>query len=370
MESFISREQLARTEKQARVSAWILRILAAGMLVLFVVLCLVTRTANARTILRIMFISMTLLGWIWIGLRVCVERPAKAQARHLATMLSGEPEEYEGILEMSARPVRIPKSVRVRRVTLTGEENPNPAEEPARKRLNLDERLADRMPPDGSRIRVQAVHSYITGLEVLAEGGGTPGEDSRRGDSRIRTAWRRVSLMIIPFILWTMAVVILGGFVFSLVTDTDAEHKIMIYADCDVRDSAGLADMLERKLADPIRMVKVRPFDYDLFGIADIRKADMYIVTAAKAESLRSWLVPLPEAFRDEEDLLILDGEPYGIPVCRPDSADRVAASFFAYDSAETYYLVFSAASLHLSGNDGAADNRAAEAAEELLAIP
>ena len=253
-------------------------------------------------------------------------------------------------------------------MTLEGEERPNPAEEPEIKRLNLDEHLAGRMPADGSRVRVQAVNEYITGLEVLAEGSGESEKAGRGG--AFRQAWRKISALVIPFILWTMGVVIIGGFVFTRITDTDAQHKIVIYADCDIRDGAKLADLLEQQLGDPIRMVKVRPFTYDLFGSAGIQKADLYIVSAPKAEELRSWFAPLPEEMRNGGNLLILDGEVYGIPVYSPDTTAGAARAYLDYGRRETYYLVLSAASLHLEGNEGATDNRAAEAAAALLEIP
>ncbi len=368
MESFISRQELAKLQNRSRTGTWVFRGLAAGTLALFIILCLIIRTANARTVTWAMFISMTLLGWLCIGLYMNMVRPARAKAGHLEMLLSGEPEEYEGILRMTGRPVQVPKSIRVRRVTLEGEQGPNPTEEPEKKRLNLDESMAGRMPAEGSRVRVRAVNDYITGLEVLEEGGSAAGKAGRKG--LFRQTWRKVSALIIPFILWTMAVVIIGGFIFSRITDTDPMHKITIYADCDIGDGAKLADLLEQQLGEPIRMVKVRPFTYDLFGTTGIEQADLYIVSASKVVKLRSWFVPLPEDMRNRDDLLKLGGEPYGIPVYSPDTDDGAAQTYLDYDRGETYYLVFSAASTHLDGNEKATDNRAAEAAAVLLEIP
>lgn len=370
MEPLIDRQDLIRQGRSARTGLLVFRILAAVTLILFVILCLMTRTANARTMLWIMLISMTLLGWIGIVLYTGWVRPARAKARHLELLQSGETEVHEGILRLSETPVRIPRSVWIRRVTLEGETPQNPAEEPEKIRLNLEERLADRMPADGSRICVQSVHGYITAMEVLAEGSAESGKTGSGARTRFRRIRRCISGMVPPFVLWAMAVVILGGFVFNLITDTDSGHKIVIYADCDVRNGAELADRLERQLSDPIRMVKVHPFDYEMFGTGGIQTADMYIIPASRAEELSGSLVPLPEEMREEEDLLMISDEPYGIPVYRPDIPDGAASTYFTYDSSEAYYLVFSAASLHLSGNEEATDNRAAEAAALLLDIP
>ena len=368
MESFVSRQETAKLQKRSRISTWVIRGLAVGMVLLFVSLCLIIRTANAGAVTWTMIISMTLLGWSAIALYVLWVLPARARAEHLAMLTSGETVTYEGTLHMSEQPVQVPKSIRVRAVTLEGDESPNPAEEPERKRLYLDEGMAGLMPPEGSRIRVRTVNDYITGLEVLAQGDGTPGRAGGKGT--FRRIWHKIAILFIPYILWTMAVVIIGGFIFSRITDTDPAHKIVIYADCEIRNNAELADRLERQLSEPIRMVKVRPFTYDMFGSTEIQSGDLYIVSLTKAEDLRAWFVPLPEELRDEENLLILDGVPYGIPVYSRETRDYIATTYLDYEPGETYYLVFSAASSHLAGNDGATDNRTMEAAAALLEMP
>ena len=367
MESFISRQELAEQQHRFRFSAWVFRGLAMAMLAGFIVMCLVIRTANERTVTGAMILSMTLAGWACIAVYRLRVRPARAKAGHLEMLLTGETEEYEGILHLSGRTIQVPKSIRVRRVTLEGDPKPNPAEEPDRKSLNVDDSLAGRMPSEGSRVRVQAVNDYITGLEVLSAGGGSAGKAA--GAGRARQALRQVSALVIPFILWTMAVVIVGGFIFTRIMDTDAGHKIVIYADCEVRNGPELADRLERQLGDPVRMVKVRPFTYDMFGSTEIQEGDLYIVSAGKAEDLRAWFVPLPEDMRAGENMLVLDGVPYGVPAYCRETWDEAAGAYFDYEPKETYYLVFSAASLHLEGNEGATDNRAAEAAKMLLEI-
>ena len=59
MESFISRQELSKLQSRSRFSTRVFRAAAAGTLILFVVLCLIIRTANARTVTWAMFISMT-----------------------------------------------------------------------------------------------------------------------------------------------------------------------------------------------------------------------------------------------------------------------------------------------------------------------
>ena len=361
MESFISEQERIRQHKAARRDTRLFRAGTGGMLLLFVILCLMTRTANARTMLRIMLISMTALGWACIGFYAGRVRPGKARARHLRTLSEGEPEIHEGIFRVAGGPVQIPGSVRVMRVTLEDGESVT--------RLYLDESMADRAPPDGSRVKVQAVNRYMTGMEIIASGSGgdRPAQQKAKRPGGIR---KTVSSLIPMCILWAMAVAIIGGFVFGRITDTAPENKIEIYADCGVRDAAELADRLEKQMADPIRMVKVRSFDYVLFGDAGSQRADLFIVPASRAEEYRSLFIPLPEEMREEEDLLLLDGEPYGICVFDPAKAIRTAERYFEYDDGERYYLFFSGSSLHTGGNEDASDNRAEDAARALLEIP
>ena len=357
MKTFVSPEALARLKSRARHSTILFLALIGGSLLLFIVLCLLTRTGNARTMVWTAFISMTLLGWsaIWL----CAGRvlPDRAEARHIEMLLSGEPETAEGVLSLSETSFRIPKSVRVRSVSLRNGEDI--------RRLNLDDRFTGSMPPDGTEVRVQAVNGYITGAETLS---GDP-EDARpvRRPSRIRSFIRRFFSLFPLMLLWMMAVVMFGGFVFNQITDTVHARKIVIYADCEVTDAAALAARLEEGLPAPIRMVKVHPFTYAMFGSGSIASADLYIVPASHVPDYRDWFrsppegtegaVPVPGA----EDLS-------GIPVFIPGGI-AAAAEYFAYDPAETWFLLFGSASPHMSGNEGAADGLAAEAARLLLSV-
>ena len=206
------------------------------------------------------------------------------------------------------------------------------------------------MPAEGSRIRVQTVNRYITGAEVLS-GNGTAPERNGQPEKKRNTV-RRVLSLFPAFVLWAMIAVVFGGFVFNRITDTAAEYKIVIYADCTVTDGAVLADMLESALTAPVRMVKVHPFDYAMFGSEAIRTADLYIIPVSRAEEYGEWLVP------------------GGIPVYLPDGSVRTASAYFGYNPDEEYYLYYGRSSLHAAANEGAADNQAADVAERLLEIP
>ena len=370
MDILISEKDMVTARRGAKRNRWIFCCLAVLCLAVFVAFCLRVRTINARSMTVWMMVVMTLLGWLCMGFYMLVLRPSRAKAHHLETLLSGTAESFEGICHLAAVPDKIPGSVWVRRVTLEGERNPDSLDPPERKRLNLDEHLAGRMPPEGSRVRVTAVHGYILGVEMLAAPDEKTSPPHRMKRSpRIRWIFRRISWGLPLYILWAMMVVIIGGFVFSRILDAKPKNKLVIYADCDVRMGAELGDMLEKELTDPVRLVQVRSFDYAMFQESGIGSADLYIVPVSRADDYREVFAPLPEGFMEEEERLTMEGVPYGIPFWVPEAGSRCAAAYFHYAPEETYYLFFGQSSLHLSGNDGAVDNQAVDAAIYLMEL-
>ena len=159
MTNFYSKEEMERHHRRAAWSgaaAW--AALALGWLACGV-LCFFVNTANARRMLFGVIGLATVSGWVFILLRQMVYLPAHAEANHIAGIIAEETTEYEGVLRLSPGAFQIPKSILVRRATLTnGEESVT---------LSIDAALARRLPPEGSLLRVQTVRKYITGYEVL-----------------------------------------------------------------------------------------------------------------------------------------------------------------------------------------------------------
>ena len=334
MENYLSGDAVRKGRERARRAVRVFRGLAAASLILFIVLCLFTGTGNAETMIRITLICMIPAGWAVIACRVLFTDPAKAEAQHLEGLAQAEPQIHEGRFTLSGDVFRIPKSVRVRKVRLeTAEEMLS---------LNLNEKLSGRMPPDGSFVRVETAHKFITAMEVLKAAEGVP----REKPSRRKAAARAAAKIVPAAILWTMIIPIFTGFVFSRITDTDAVHKIEIYADCEVNNTAELAQKLENELKGAVKMVKVHPFSYALFGTEQLRKADLYIVPDSSAAEYAEWFVP---------------GE--GIPVFDPETGLAVAGMYFRYAPGEAYRLYKGAGSTHLE------DGLAGETAEILLAM-
>ena len=161
MTNFYSKEEMERHRRRAAWSgaaAW--GALALGWLTC-AALCFFVNTANARRMLFGVIGLATVSGWVFILLRQMVYLPAHAEANHIAGIIAEETTEYEGVLRLSPGAFQIPRSIAVRRATLTnGEESVT---------LSIDAALARRLPPDGSLVRVQTVRQYITGYEVLYE---------------------------------------------------------------------------------------------------------------------------------------------------------------------------------------------------------
>jgi len=354
MNTFCTGKDLAAQRTRVRRCTAFFLGLCLFSLALFVLLCAITRTDNAAVTLRIAMISMILLGWACISVWVCLLSPACRKLTHLEGLASQAPETREGRFFLTAESFQIPKSVQARRARLETEEETFP--------LNLDEAWTPRAPENGSLVRVQTVRKFITGVEVLAPPAvQVPVEETTRRPARSPA---RILFRLLPlFVLWGMMVPIFTGFVFTRITDTDAAHKITVYVDAELRDASELAARLEKSVSDPVRMVKVHPFTYALFGSDALKQADLYIVPASHVEEYRDWFAPLPE----EMASLASDRVPDGIPVFDPAAGRNAAGSWILYHSSsgesEPYFLFFGQNSLHL------ADHATTGVARVLLAL-
>jgi hypothetical protein len=354
MESFCTDKDLIAQRKRVRFYSFLFAGLCAVALAFFVTLCLITRTGNAAATLRAAIVGMILLGFACITVWVCLLSPARLKLTHLEGLASQAPEAREGRFFLTAESFQIPRSVRVRRARLEAEGESLP--------LNLDEAWVSRVPENGSLVRVLTVRKFITGMEVIAPPG-APVPEERTAPAPGRAVARILFRLIPLFILWGMMVPIFAGFVFTRITDTDPAHKITVYADAELRDAAKLAARLEESVSGPVRMVKVHPFTYALFGSDALKQADLYIVPASHAEEYRDWFTSPPE----EVAALASDRVPGGIPVFDPATGLNAAGAYILYTAPsgnpEPYYLFFGAGSPHL------ADHAAADAAKALLAV-
>ena len=328
MEWFFTEEDRSALKKREQILTCVFRALVIAVATVFVILCLLITTENAKTMHWVLIAVTTLLGWACIAVWQLGIKEAKTQLGHLEMLRNGEKDFREGRVAMTRDSVQIPKSIRIRKVLLD-----NGGEEPAR--LNLDEAWVSRMPPDGSRVRLAVTHSYIAGAEILEE---APGKRPERGAS----AGLRKAGKLIPLLgIWAIASVIVCSFVFYQVTDTDPAHKITIWVDGEVREEARLAALLEKELPDPVRMVQIHPFTYAMFGSAALKAADLFIVPDSDRDQFSDWFVPGEE----------------GVPVHDPETGLSAAGTWIQYRPEETYRMYLGADSVHLE--DGLAKRAA-----------
>lgn len=153
------------------------------------------------------------------------------------------------------------------------------------------------------------------------------------------------------YVLWALAAFVLWSWVFGFLTDTSPEKKLTLYISADEVQDVELAALLEDGgLPEGIRMVKVHPFSYAMFGETDLLAADLYIVRASEAEEWRDSFRPLPAGIRGD---LELEGGVSGVRVYDAQTGSGVYDGLIGYDPAEDCYLFFGAGSAH--GDDGAA---------------
>lgn len=154
-----SQADARRMGRRARNSLYTACALLIFALTACVILCTKVNTGNAERMLYAVIGLFTLAGWTAILLFRLVYLPSAAAYRHMKSILAGEETEMEGRLALTAAAFQIPKGVLARKVTLTGEDEVF--------NLNLDSRNVKKLPPEGTRVRVRVVRTFITAIEEL-----------------------------------------------------------------------------------------------------------------------------------------------------------------------------------------------------------
>lgn len=331
MEWFCTDEERLALKRQEKQLTAVFRTLLCLTIITFIILCLLVRTENSRVMHWALMLSSTLLGWVCILLWTLGVKESRTQLAHMDMLRDGKKEFVEGTVSLTEESIQIPKSIRIRKVHLdTGEQEP--------RLLNLDEKWINRLPRDGSKVRLALTHSYISGVELLEK---APDTDHGSGRTRKPGLARKIMKLLPLLGIWIIAAAIFSSFVFYQITDTDPIHKITIYMDGEVRNEAQLAARLEEELTEPIRMVQIHPFRYAMFGSAALKSADLFIVPDCDKEQFTDWFSP------ETEGLLIHD----------PQTGYSSAGNWFLYSPEETYRLYLGAASAHLE--DGLAHQTA-----------
>ena len=151
------------------------------------------------------------------------------------------------------------------------------------------------------------------------------------------------------FVLWALASILFWSWIFTFVTDTVPEKKVTVYCLAPgVRDTY-LAAALEETMPEGLRMIRVHPFDYVMFGVDAFYQGDLFLLPASEIGNYEELLVPLETG----QDTKIYDAA----------GGTGAAMAYISY-GAEDYYLFLGAGSRHLE------DGRALAVARALLELP
>ncbi len=187
---------------------------------------------------------------------------------------------------------------------------------------------------------------------------------------------RRVLRSVPALLAWAMLVLVIWGFVFLRLTDTDTEHKLVVYFDCELKDATALMLDMEEQMGvggklpyafserSDIRMIKARPFTYNMMGDSLDGDGDLFVVAEGDMEVYSDWFEPLPNELTGGRALYLVDGAALGVCVGEPATGVYLFKEIVDYDLTQRYYLCLCVNSVHA----GDADKAALELAETLLA--
>ena len=148
--------RLTKKRKIRRVVLLALTALAAGVCVL---LCCLVTTRNARRMELAVILTSVLSGWVLITLRYELLVLARREAEHTANMLAGPRVTRTGTLSLTGDTMRIPNSVRVRRLTLQEGENVC--------RLSVNAGKVKMLGDLPRQVTVCTVHDFVVALEDM-----------------------------------------------------------------------------------------------------------------------------------------------------------------------------------------------------------
>lgn len=185
-------------------------------------------------------------------------------------------------------------------------------------------------------------------------------------------AIKRFFAALPAYVLWLLFSALFWAWIFGFVTDTRPEKKLTLFVDCAVCRDTELAVELEKQLPEGIKMVKVHPFSYAVFGERELLGADLYIVPASRAGDYADSFLPLNRALSAKADgLWSRDGTAYGLRLYDAAAGEGAATDYIGYtaEGEEDYYLFFGVRSLHCAALSGAGDDSALALAETLLSM-
>lgn len=179
---------------------------------------------------------------------------------------------------------------------------------------------------------------------------------------------RRIASTLPVYILWAFFAFLACSLLFSRLGDTDAAHKVTLYADVpSLRDTA-LAAELEKALPEGVRMVQVHPFSYAMFDSESLLGADLYIIPGSRVEDYAGSFRSLEGAPLEREGGLLRGGELWGLRVWDRETGEGIAADLIDYPD-EDCWLFFNKDSRHIRSLSGTGDDAAFAVAAKLLTM-
>lgn len=172
------------------------------------------------------------------------------------------------------------------------------------------------------------------------------------------------------YLLWATVSFVFWAWVVNLITDAPAKNKVILYADVPALDRDALSLALEEDLPENIRFVEARLFTEEIFSPTSVAKGDLFLVSAAVAESYLPGLRVMERSAFPEPPGEMTGDVIYGIVVHDQNAGIHTAASRVLYDPEEVYYLCFNPDSVHLGAWNGSADDAALRVAETFFALP
>ncbi len=179
---------------------------------------------------------------------------------------------------------------------------------------------------------------------------------------------RHIASRFYVYILWFFFAFLVCGLLFSRLGDTDAAHKVTLFADVPAMRDTALAWTLEQELPEGVRMVQVHPFSYAMFETDSLLGADLYIIPASHVEEYAESFRPIGPLSFGGEGGCFRGGELWGLRVWDAAAGEGIAAEYIDYPD-EDCYLFFNRDSRHIRSLSGTGDDAALAVAQKLFSL-
>lgn len=186
---------------------------------------------------------------------------------------------------------------------------------------------------------------------------------------------RNIFSQLHTFVLWLLISVLLWAWVFSFLTDTSREKKVMLFAHVGELHDRDLTLRLEAHKPEGIKMIKVHDFEYQMIDTSKTF-GDLYIVPQSELEQM---LEKDPGAVLEildpgDHPTYLFEGRPVGLLAYDAETNCGLGAgSYIFYPSPEfdgqNYYLCVSSDTLHYPGAEAAVDEAARAVITDLLTL-